>query len=40
MDIDSLYSFTEKDDAAREVEAAKEQIEKNEQLKKQQEEQR
>ena len=40
MDIDSLYSFTEQDDAAREVEAAKEQIEKNKQIQKEEEEKR
>ena len=26
MDVESMYSFTEKDDVAREIEAAKEQI--------------
>ena len=30
MDVDAMYSFTEKDDVAREVEAAKEQIKLNE----------
>ena len=30
MDVNSMYSFTENDDAAREVAAAKEQVVKNE----------
>ena len=30
LDVDSMYSFTEKDDVAREIAAAKQQIAQNE----------